>query len=72
MGPVLIEHVRRTWTMGADLVLNKNKDRKYKKKAAGAILKREGMVGMLMRENKNSQVGKKKAVTSKEGKRKLT
>lgn len=59
MGPVLIRHVGSV-DNGADLVLNKKKKTGNTERSSWAILKRTGMVGMLMRENKNSQVGKKK------------
>lgn len=59
MGPVLIRHVGSV-DNGADLVLNKKKKTGNTERSSWAILKRAGMVGMLMRENKNSQVGKKK------------
>lgn len=59
MGPVLIRHVGSV-DNGADLVLNKQKKTGNTERSSWAILKRAGMVGMLMRENKNSQVGKKK------------
>lgn len=49
MGPVLIRHVGSV-DNGADLVLNKQKKTGNTERSSWAILKRTGMVGMLMRE----------------------
>lgn len=60
MGPVLIRHVGSVDNGSRFGFKQKKKKMENTERSSWAVLKRAGMVGMLMRENKNSQVGKKK------------